>query len=60
MIGCMCGTSLSMAPHHVIAQLADYADIDGPLLLVNDRPDGLVYDHGMASLPAGRFWGVPA
>ena len=57
MIGCMGGTSLSMAPMHVIAQLADFVDIDGPLLLKNDRAGGFIYDNGMVSLPAKRFWG---
>jgi hypothetical protein len=46
-----------MAPHHVVAQLARYADIDGPLLMKTDRLGGLVYDRGMVSLPATRFWG---
>ena len=59
MVGCMGGTSLSMAPMHVIAQLADFVDIDGPLLLRNDRPGGFVYDRGMVSLPRARFWGIP-
>jgi len=59
MVGSMCGSSLAMAPHHVVAQLADYADIDGPLLMKNDRFGGLVYDKGMVSLPHTRFWGVP-
>jgi L-alanine-DL-glutamate epimerase-like enolase superfamily enzyme len=59
MVGSMCGTSLAMAPHHVVAQLADYADIDGPLLLTNDRIGGLVYDNGRVSLPPQRFWGTP-
>ncbi len=58
MVGNMCGSSLAMAPHHVVAQLADYADIDGPLLMKNDRFGGLVYDHGMVSLPTTRFWGT--
>jgi L-alanine-DL-glutamate epimerase-like enolase superfamily enzyme len=58
MIGCMGGTSLSMAPMHVIAQLADFVDIDGPLLLKNDRPGGFIYDKGMVSLPPRRFWGT--
>lgn len=58
MVGCMCGSSLAMAPHHVVAQLADYADIDGPLLMKNDRFGGLIYDHGMVSVPAKRFWGL--
>ena len=57
MIGCMGGTSLSMAPMHVIAHVADFVDIDGPLLLRNDRPGGFIYDKGFVSLPAKRFWG---
>jgi len=57
MVGCMGGTSLCMAPMHVLAQLADFVDIDGPLLLKNDRLDGFVYDRGMVSLPTTRFWG---
>ena len=57
MVGCMGGTSLSMAPHHVIGHLADYVDIDGPLLLKNDRLDGFVYERGMVSLPDARLWG---
>jgi L-alanine-DL-glutamate epimerase-like enolase superfamily enzyme len=57
MIGCMGGTSLSMAPSHVIAQLCDFVDIDGPLLIKKDRDGGLIYDHGIVTLPAQRFWG---
>jgi L-alanine-DL-glutamate epimerase-like enolase superfamily enzyme len=59
MVGSMCGSSLAMAPHHVVAQLADYADIDGPLLMKNDRFGGLIYDRGIVSVPQTRFWGVP-
>ena len=59
MVGCMGGTSLSMAPSHVLAQLCDFVDIDGPLLLKNDRLGGLVYERGYASLPDGLFWGIP-
>ena len=58
MVGCMGGTSLSMAPSHVLAQLCDFVDIDGPLLIGRDRPGGLVYDGGTVSLPSARFWGV--
>ena len=36
MVGNMMGTSLSMAPSFVIAQLCDFVDIDGPLLLSKD------------------------
>lgn len=59
MIGCMGGTSISMAPMHVLAHKADFVDIDGPLLLKNDRLGGFIYDKGMVSLPAKRFWGMP-
>jgi L-alanine-DL-glutamate epimerase-like enolase superfamily enzyme len=57
MIGCMGGTSLSMAPSHVLAQLCEYVDIDGPLLIKKDREGGLIYDRGMVSLPPTHFWG---
>ena len=58
MVGCMGGTSLCMAPMHVLAQQAEFVDIDGPLLLKNDRPGGFVYDRGIVSLPEKPFWGV--
>lgn len=58
MIGCMGGTSLSMAPSHVIAQQCQFVDIDGPLLAKKDREGGLIYDHGTVSLPTARFWGT--
>jgi len=57
MIGCMGGTSLSMAPSHVIAQLCDFVDIDGPLLIKKDRDGGLIYDRGIVTLPKVHFWG---
>lgn len=57
MVGCMGGTSLAMAPHHVIAQLCDFVDIDGPLLIRSDRAGGLIYDKGIATLPEHPFWG---
>ena len=59
MVGCMGGTSLAMAPHHVIAQLCDFVDIDGPLLIRTDRPGGLRYDKGIVTLPERPFWGQP-
>lgn len=58
MVGCMGGTSLSMAPMHVLAHIADFVDIDGPLLLKNDRLGGFIYDRGMVSLPPKAFWGL--
>jgi len=57
MVGCMVGTSLSMAPAHVLAQGADWADIDGPLLLDRDREPGLVYKGSNVQPPAAKLWG---
>lgn len=57
MVGCMGGTSLSMAPSHVLAQYCDFVDIDGPLLITEDRAGGLIYADGFVSLPDTPFWG---
>ncbi len=57
MVGCMGGTSLSMAPSHVLGQLCEFVDIDGPLLIKKDREGGLIYDRGVVSLPDVPFWG---
>ena len=37
MVGCMLATSLAMAPAMLVAQFAHVVDLDGPLLLKNDR-----------------------
>jgi L-alanine-DL-glutamate epimerase-like enolase superfamily enzyme len=57
MVGNMVGTSLAMAPSFVIAQLCDFVDIDGPLLLKHDHPRGLHYDKGVVRGLAPSFWG---
>ena len=57
MVGNMVGTSLSMAPSFVVAQLCEFVDIDGPLLLKYDHPNGLVYDKGRVEVFDRRFWG---
>lgn len=59
MVGCMVATSLSMAPAHVLAQLCEFMDMDGPLLLEKDRPGGLGYDGARVTAPASGFWGTP-
>ncbi|MBT5590294.1 MAG: dipeptide epimerase [Gemmatimonadetes bacterium] len=51
MVGCMVGTSLSMAPALLLAQGAQVVDLDGPLLLSQDRTPGLHYE-GSLLLPA--------
>jgi L-alanine-DL-glutamate epimerase-like enolase superfamily enzyme len=58
MVGCMGGTSLSMAPAHVLAQLCEFVDIDGPLLLTKDHPGGLRYEGATVTAPPTGFWGT--
>lgn len=58
MIGCMVSTSLAMAPAMLLAGLADYIDLDGPLLLQRDRADGLRSEPGgVLHPPSPAFWG---
>jgi L-alanine-DL-glutamate epimerase-like enolase superfamily enzyme len=57
MVGNMVGTSLGMAPAFVIAQLCDFVDIDGPLLLKYDHPRGLHYNKGVVRELDSRLWG---
>jgi L-alanine-DL-glutamate epimerase-like enolase superfamily enzyme len=57
MIGCMVASSLAMAPALLLAQRAKYVDLDGPLLLAQDRADGLHYDGAIVHPPSARLWG---
>ncbi|MCI5077275.1 N-acetyl-D-Glu racemase DgcA [Oricola sp.] len=57
MIGCMVGTSLAMAPAVLLAQDADYVDLDGPLLLARDRTPALQYAGNLVSPPRSELWG---
>ncbi len=57
MVGCMVATSLAMAPAMLLAQRARVVDLDGPLLLAKDRPDGLRYEGSLAYPPEPALWG---
>lgn len=57
MVGCMVGTSLAMAPALLVAQGADFTDLDGPLLLSGDRPNPLRYDDLGAHPSSPGLWG---
>jgi L-Ala-D/L-Glu epimerase len=57
MIGCMVGTSLAMAPALLLTQQARYVDLDGPLLLAKDRPEGLIYRGSLVHPPLAELWG---
>ncbi|TBY04974.1 N-acetyl-D-Glu racemase DgcA [Rhizobium laguerreae] len=57
MIGCMVGTSLAMAPAVLLAQNADFVDLDGPLLLAHDREPRLRYAASLVFPPESTLWG---
>lgn len=57
MVGCMVGSSLAMAPAVLLAQDARIVDLDGPLLLKQDRADGLDFTGGMIHPPTPALWG---
>ena len=57
MVGCTVATSLATAPAMLVAQRARLVDLDGPLLLANDRPDGLRYEGSLVYPPEPALWG---
>lgn len=57
MVGCMVGSSLAMAPAVLVAQGAEWTDLDGPLLLARDRAHGLVYDAAGVHPSEPELWG---
>lgn len=56
-IGCMVGTSLAMAPAVLLTPRARFVDLDGPLLLAQDRPQGLRYEGSVLHPPGRELWG---
>jgi L-alanine-DL-glutamate epimerase-like enolase superfamily enzyme len=57
LIGCMVCTSLGIAPARLLANVAEWIDLDGPLLLARDREHGLAYENGRIGLPSRQLWG---
>lgn len=57
MVGCMVSTSLAMAPVLILAQGADWVDLDGPLLLETDRAPGLEFSGAFIQPPPPQLWG---
>jgi len=57
MVGCMVATSLAIAPALLVATYARVVDLDGPLLLARDRPDGLRYDGSIVHPAPAALWG---
>jgi L-alanine-DL-glutamate epimerase-like enolase superfamily enzyme len=57
MVGCMVGSSLAMAPATLVAQGASVVDLDGPLLLAEDRDEPLIFDNAGVHPPSAILWG---
>jgi len=57
MVGCMLASSLAMAPALLVAQRAQVVDLDGPLLLAQDRTPALHYEGALAFPPEPELWG---
>ena len=53
-----CGaSSLAVAPAVLLAQGADWADLDAPLYLAEDRAPGLAYEGARGQPPSAALWG---
>jgi L-alanine-DL-glutamate epimerase-like enolase superfamily enzyme len=57
MVGCMLGSSLAMAPAVLVAQGAEFVDLDGPLLLAEDREHALKFDDAGVYPASAALWG---
>ena len=57
MVGCMVSTSLAMAPASLLAGMAEFVDLDGPLLLARDRNPALRYQADRLYPPDAEIWG---
>jgi L-alanine-DL-glutamate epimerase-like enolase superfamily enzyme len=57
MVGCMLATSLGIAPAMLVAQAARWVDLDGALLLAEDRDGALACSDGVLSPPSPPLWG---
>jgi L-alanine-DL-glutamate epimerase-like enolase superfamily enzyme len=57
MVGCMVASSLGLAPAVLLAQDADWVDLDAPLLLTRDHQPGLRYDGSTLYPPNVGLWG---
>lgn len=58
MVGCMVGSSLAMAPAYTLSGLADFVDLDGPLLIANDRNSKYHFEQGVMSHTPASLWGT--
>ena len=57
MVGCMLATSLGVAPAFLAAQHARWVDLDGPLLLTQDRRNGFAFEGATMPAAGRELWG---
>ena len=57
MTGCMTASSLSIAPAMLIGAQSDFVDLDGAMLMVEDRPGAMPLRDGQLWPAAPGFWG---
>lgn len=57
MTGCMTASSLSIAPAMLVGAQSDFVDLDGAMLLVEDRPGGMPLRDGRLWPADAGFWG---
>ncbi|MEC4727069.1 dipeptide epimerase [Shewanella sp. D64] len=57
MLGCMVGSSLAMAPAFLLSPFAKYIDLDGPLLVKEDRLVSFEIDNGLMQPFNEQLWG---
>ena len=57
MVGCMLATSLAMAPAMLLTPFADVVDLDGPLLLKQDRDPAIRFEGSIMHPPPVSLWG---
>jgi L-alanine-DL-glutamate epimerase-like enolase superfamily enzyme len=57
MVGCMLATSLAMAPAFLLAPFAEVIDLDGPLLLKEDRSPAIRFDGSLMHPAPTALWG---
>ncbi len=55
--GCMVATSLAMAPAMLVAGLSSFVDLDGPLLLAEDRDPAIRFDGSLMHPAPPELWG---
>jgi len=57
MVGCMLATSLGIAPAFLLGGAARWVDLDGALLLAEDRPAAMACEEGFLEPPGPELWG---